>query len=442
MNMGKVKMTCREKWTLLVLLLMSVFLFADQNAMNPVIKEIMAEYCIDEQQIGVIGSAFTILGAAVSIFFGYFTDRFPRKNLLAFVVLVGEIPCFLTGFRFFTTTYNQLLFLRILTGLGVGGIFPITFSLIGDYFDSRHRGLVAALITSAWGIGQLLGQILSGFLAGPLGWRFPFIIAAAPNFLLVPIFMLIAKEPERGRQEDEISDLVEMGIEYNERIKLSDLKYIFTNKTNLLGLIQGIPGCIPWGLLAFFLVPFYENKGFSKEFGTLLVTILGAGAIIGGIAGGWIGDKIYEKAPKKLPIFCAIAVLLGVIPGYILMTMEMKVGMGGRSMVTAAAACIITGIVITIPGPNIKSILLNVNAPEHRGSVFGLHNISDCIGKGIGPVLGGILIKHYGYLFAMLFSVFMWIPCAIIYGSMVFTINTDIQRRKKYMEIKRNKLSL
>ncbi|MFZ5353879.1 MAG: MFS transporter [Bacillota bacterium] len=434
------RMSGREKWTLALLVLISVFLFADQNAMNPVVKEMMAEYQINEQQIGLVGSAFTILGAVVSIVFGYYTDNFSRKKLLAFVVLVGEIPCFLTGFRYFTGTYEQLMLLRILTGIGIGGIFPITFSLIGDYFEAKHRGIVTALITTSWGIGQIAGQAMAGMLAVPFGWRFPFIVAAVPNFILVPLFLLIAKEPKRGGKENEISVLLEYGIEYNEKIKLSDIKKLFKNKTNILGFLQGIPGSFPWGVLPFFLIPFYEDKGFSKEFATLLTVILGMGACVGGIAGGYIGDLLYRKVPKHQPLFCAIMVALGVIPAYILVTMNLTPDMGMKAMLVPLVCVVLTGIVVTMPGPNIKAILINVNPPEFRGSAFGMHNLADSLGRGIGPFVGGVLITSFGYKAALLSGVFVWLPCAIIYALMALTIDKDLGNLHLYLSEKGNQL--
>ena len=250
-----------------------------------------------------MGSAFTLIGAIVSIVFGFLADRTSRKWLLAFVVLVGEIPCFLTGIKFFTQTYEQLLFLRILTGLGVGGIFPITFSLIGDYFHAHHRPMATAFVGAAWGIGEIAGSIIAGFLAGPYGWRLPFIVAAAPNFLLVPLFLLIAKEPARGAQEEQVQELMAQGIEYNEKIRLKDLKYVLTNKTNILGYLQGVPGSLPWGILPFYLIAYYEVvQGFSKEMGTTIFFLFGVGATIGGILGGWLGQVVYKKDPRYMPL--------------------------------------------------------------------------------------------------------------------------------------------
>src|SRR6056297_3006527 len=95
--MKPVKMSSRDTITLLLLVLMSVFLFADQRIMSAILPELSAEYGADVRTLGFIGSAFTLVGAFISIVFGYFTDLISRKKLLIITVFVGEIPCLLTG---------------------------------------------------------------------------------------------------------------------------------------------------------------------------------------------------------------------------------------------------------------------------------------------------------------------------------------------------------
>ena len=435
-------MSTRNKITLGILVLISVFLYADMNAITPVVTDIMLEYGIDESSIGLVGSAFTIVGALVSIIFGFLADRTSRKWLLAFVVLVGEIPCFLTGIEYFTQTYSQLLTLRILTGLGVGGIFPITFSLIGDYFDTHHRAMATALVGTAWGIGEMAGGIFAGFLAGPFGWRFPFIVAAAPNFLLVPLFLLIAREPARGAQEEQVQELMAQGIEYKEKIRLADLKYVLTNKTNILGYLQGIPGSLPWGILPFYLIAYYEVvQGFSKEMGTMIFIIFGVGATIGGILGAWAGQWVYKKDPRYMPLLAGGTVLAGIIPTMFLLNMSWPTDPGLLDWLAPVAFALFAGALITVAGPNIKAILLNVNPPEHRGTVFALHNIFDGIGKGIGPFVGGLLIANLGYTFTVYFSALMWIPCGLLYLGIYWTIKKDLDYVRRYLDEKTAKLA-
>ena len=78
-------MTKRDKITLVLLVLMSVFLFADQRIMSAILPELSAEFGLDQRMLGFIGSAFTLVGAFMSIGFGWFTDRISRKWLLVIV---------------------------------------------------------------------------------------------------------------------------------------------------------------------------------------------------------------------------------------------------------------------------------------------------------------------------------------------------------------------
>lgn len=428
------RMSARDRLTLYLLVLMSVFLLADQNVINPVIDAMELEFGVGKSAIGFLGSAFFILGAVVSLLFGFLTDKFSRKWLLASIVLVGEIPCFLTGIKFFTQTYEQFLFLRILTGIGVGGIFPLTYSLIGDYFPAAKRPIANAWVGVAWAIGQILGQGMSGYLASTYGWRLSFMLAAAPNFILVPLFLWVAREPKRGQTEKTLHSLIEQGAEYLERIRIRDLKLIFANRTNLISFLQGIPGCIPWGVLPFFLQNFYmQEKGFSRELTTTLILIFGLGATVGGFLGGWVGQKIYNKDPKKLIVFQGVTIILGTLPWFILLALQFPQHPGAAEFQLPGLLGFLSGLLAALPSANAKAILINVNPPERRGSVFSVFNLTDSLGKGIGPFLGGWLIQTFNYSFAMNISVAAWIPCGFIYLLAAVTISGDLKNLDQYL---------
>ena len=64
---------------------------------------------------------------------------FLKKILFLFssiIILIGEIPCLLSAFA---ENYIQFLVLRALTGIGIGGIIPLTYSLLGDFYSSKER---------------------------------------------------------------------------------------------------------------------------------------------------------------------------------------------------------------------------------------------------------------------------------------------------------------
>jgi len=83
----------------LVLMIVIVgFLNADQNVMNSTLVFIEKEFRVNDAAIGLMSGLFTILGAFISIIWGYFTDKRNRKRLFAYSILLGQIPCLLTAF--------------------------------------------------------------------------------------------------------------------------------------------------------------------------------------------------------------------------------------------------------------------------------------------------------------------------------------------------------
>ncbi len=60
---------------------------------------------------------------------GYLADKTNRRNLLFAVVVMGAAPCLAT---YWVTEFWQLVVLRTLTGISVGGCFPLIYSLLGD----------------------------------------------------------------------------------------------------------------------------------------------------------------------------------------------------------------------------------------------------------------------------------------------------------------------
>jgi len=77
---------------------------------------------------------------------------------------------------------------------------------------------------------------------------------------------------------------------------------------------------------------------------------------------------------------------------------------------------------------------MNVNRPENRGSVFAFYHITNSLGQGIGPWLGGFLIAEVGFESAMNFSIFWWLPAGIAFLFIALFIGKDRERLLDYFE--------
>tara|TARA_B100000131_G_scaffold185172_2_gene178346 strand:- start:12 stop:1253 length:1242 start_codon:yes stop_codon:yes gene_type:complete len=400
--------------------LISFFMFADQNLLGPNMTQIGSEFGmfnegdVDYYIGGLINLAFWLLGGTISLFIGYFTDIISRRKLFVLIVIIGEIPCLLSGFA---DTYIEFFIMRALTGLGIGGIIPITYSLLGDYYGPKERIKVVTLIGFASGLGVAIGQLASGMLGETFGWRLPFIIFALPNFILAIIFFITTKEPKRGNMDDN-----------SERFQISDFKNfrsLFKNKTNLLVFLQGIFGTVPWSVFGIFMIDYLsKNLGYERDgTATFALTLVGGMAILSSLIGGFIGNKLYKKNPKYLPLFCGISTILGVIPTLLLI----NVPKDNEILLFIYAA--FTGLFIAMTPPNMKVILMNVNNPLNRGKVFSLYNFADDLGRGFGPfIIGLLLVPTFGRNIAFNIASIFWVICGCLILMMVKTFPNEDNR--------------
>lgn len=427
-------MAKRDLITLIILVGMSFFLMCDVFITPAILPVLTQEYGVTSVQLSMVGSAFILVGAVISLFFGYYTDKGSRKTLLLLTVVIGEIPCLLTGIPLFTETFTGFLVLRILTGIGVGGIYPLMFSLVGDYFAEKHRATACAGIDLAWGLGMIAGPLFAAVaLSTDYGWRLAFILAAVPNFPLAILFYVVAREPERGQSESLLHAADNPATaEYNYTIKLSDIRLIFSNKTNVLIFLQGIPGSIPWGLFPFWLMLIFTGSGHLTQSGATLVwEVFGIAAGIGGFAWAMVGDRLFLKKPSFLPALCAAGIFVGIVPMLLLFNLDMD-GLTGFLLL----ACL-SGAAISVASSNSKAILMNVNRPEHRGSVFALYNLGDNLGKGVGPAVGGLLFTLTGSYAQMANSaILLWLLAGAIYLWVVATIGADRGRLLDLLKVR------
>ncbi len=429
--MTKHKMPARDMFTLFLLVLMSFFLMCDLYITPSIVLTLSAEYGVPKEHIGYVGSAFVLVGAIISLYFGYMTDRFSRKKLLVLTVLIGEIPCLLTGVHAVTSSFYGFLAMRVLTGIGIGGLFPLTFSLLADYVTDRHRAFSTALVDVAWGIGMMMGPLLGGWaMTTEYGWRLAFIVAALPNFPLVLLFWLFARDPQRGSTEAALMDAIDEGAAYQYKIKLSDFKILLSNKTNILMLLQGIPGCIPWGVLTFWSITYFVDvQGFSQVDATKVWELFGIGTAIGAISWSLLGDKLFRKNARYAPLFCGTGVIVGTIPCYLFLNMQFS------QLSYLLAFVLLGGFMVAVPGPTLKAIFMNVNRPEHRGSIFSIFNLTDSLGKGLGPAVGSLILGMTGsYAIMLNFAVTCWLFCGVIFLLGSFTIVKDRQRMLELIE--------
>jgi predicted MFS family arabinose efflux permease len=129
--------------------------------------------------------------------------------------------------------------------------------------------------------------------------------------------------------------------------------------------------------------------------------------VIGTIVGGIWGGAIFRKSDKQLPVFCALTTFVGtaLTLGVVLLTLPLPIIIPLGFFAAFFAA---------MTGPNMRTMLLDVNVPENRGPVFSIFNLTDSLGTGFGRAVAGYLSVAFGLMASLGISVSFWIFCGIV----------------------------
>jgi len=475
----------------------SAFLYADQNLLSPNLSQAAEEFNFSDREkdvklAGWLQLAFFVVGSPASLIIGWMCDKTEsRVRLLFLTTLIGEGPCLAT---YWVTKYWQLFMLRAMTGIAVGGCLPLLFSLCGDLFSHKTRAKVASFLTIATGAGIAFGQIMSGAVGPKYGWKVPFVVSAAPAVFFAFLTWMLVDEPVRGgmdvkvngnhfghqnraasrgvgeeseeggvaiggeekkkkkkqkkssckdsskssskrdeNEDDIISQLSVSDIEiYSGKMDVQKLKRQLRVKTNVLVFIQGVFGTIPWGVLnAYFVDYLHANRGLTVGQGTAAVTLFGLGGAIGVIGGGVWGQRLYNRNKSSVAVLMGLSTMLGALPSYYFVNSTYF----GPSESLLYFSCFVTGILCSLTPPNVRAVLMNINPPETRGSVFACYSQVDDIGKGLGPVfIAGLIVVFNGRQIAFNVAFSMWFICGLFLLMMKGTIEKDAETASRQME--------
>ncbi|HEY6187867.1 MAG TPA: MFS transporter, partial [Pyrinomonadaceae bacterium] len=105
----------RTIYALGVLFAINAMNFFDRQVFGAIAEPVRKEWGLSDGSIGLVGTAFTLVYAAVGLPLGRLTDKMSRKKILAGGVFVWSL---LTSVSGLAANYWQLFVLRL--GVGVG----------------------------------------------------------------------------------------------------------------------------------------------------------------------------------------------------------------------------------------------------------------------------------------------------------------------------------
>jgi MFS family permease len=152
---------------------------------------------LTQLETSLLASTSLIAAALGSILFGRLADRLGRKFIYGYELIVLALGALLSAL---SPNVIFLLLFRFLLGLGIGGDYPVSATLMSEYANRRDRGKLITLVFSMQGLGLILGPLVAVLLllAGlnqDLTWRIMLALGAIPALATFYLRRNIAETP-------------------------------------------------------------------------------------------------------------------------------------------------------------------------------------------------------------------------------------------------------
>jgi EmrB/QacA subfamily drug resistance transporter len=144
-----------------------------QTIVSPAMPRIVAELGGMDHYSWLATAAMLATAITVPIV-GKLSDLFGRREFFLGGVVVFMAGSILAGLA---PNFWILVGARVIQGIGMGTLMPLSQTIIGDVIPPRQRGKYQGLMGAVFGLSSILGPLIGGFVTDNWGWRWLFFIS-------------------------------------------------------------------------------------------------------------------------------------------------------------------------------------------------------------------------------------------------------------------------
>ena len=387
---------------LFLLTLIAMVQFFDRALMVVILEPLKQEFSLTDAQLGFLsGFSYAAAFALAGIPFGWMADRGNRRNLLAALLAIWSA---LVAFAGSANSFMALVITRVGIGAADAGGQPCSVSIISDLYPAQRRAGAVAIFFVGVPLGMASGFIVGAIVAGQLGWRTAFYVAAVPGVVLTILLLLLVKEPKRGASDG-----------------ISESKDLAPSLSETIGFMRSQKSLV-YLMLASVLVT-ASSSAMMSWIGSLLVRVHSLSLEI-----GWVADRQGMKDMRNQPRMMAIAASVIAVSGTAVSLLPTVLG-------AAVSLALFASMVAGLNGPTYALTQSLVKVRMRGTSMSTLVVLLNLIGVGVGPALAGILSDQFAAAYgaesvrwAMVCVLLMNIPAVFLFVRCAHTIQDDLQR--------------
>ncbi len=406
------------KWMLLALLSATYFLAqGTRQIFNTVLPQIKADFAgvgIDDAQLGLVGSAFTLVFGLAIPFGGVLADMFSRKWMIVIGTLLFAVGIFTSGIA--SGVGLLVIAYGVVNAAGQALLPPSNSSLIRQ-FHVETRATAFSIYQIVFYVGIVVCSCVSGWLSGlgAGGWRKAFFLFGAVSAAWAVALAFLLRDAPQVREKG-------TGKRAEGKASVREALGAVLRKPSALMLMAG---------LGFY---FYAKYGFNtwiinylqREFPSMTAASASfhgvfwfyLGAVVGVFAGGRVSDRLAASRPQvRFDVNTAGLALC--VPGLLL-----------SAFAPTAALCVagtaLFGFATGVYDSNIYASLFEVVKPRYRAAAVGVFGCGGSVIGASGPAVLGWMNAHFSMSSGIAsLSVFALAGAAAIGVARVFFFERD-----------------
>jgi MFS transporter, PHS family, inorganic phosphate transporter len=188
----------RFQWKIMFVSGMGFFTDAyDLFVIGIVVYLLKTQWSLGTSEVSWLNSATLLASAVGAIIFGRIADMLGRKRIYGYEVLILAIGAIASAFA---PNYAFLLVCRVILGIGIGGDYPVSATIMSEYSGKQSRGRMVGLVFAMQGAGLIIGPLIASILlasgmSGNLTWRILLGLGAIPGLAVFYLRRQIHETP-------------------------------------------------------------------------------------------------------------------------------------------------------------------------------------------------------------------------------------------------------
>lgn len=222
---------------------LSIFFDAfDSTIISVVMPRLIDVWGLTKVETGLLGSAGFIGMLIGAILFGILADAVGRWRVFQITLLIYSI---LTGLCALSTGFATLFILRIMVGLGLGGLVPVVSTYLTEYIPFKFRGRFLSWFNAFFQLGNAFAYTVGLLIVVPFGWKWGFLIGVIPAIIVMMVQRYLPESLrfllQKGRIEEAVRVVEKIEQQVLKRVTISYDEAVRNEKEGNLQVTKKVP---------------------------------------------------------------------------------------------------------------------------------------------------------------------------------------------------------